>query len=111
VRNAREALGARGGSVRVSVARERGLVVVRVEDDGQGLVPSIRAELFKPFVTSKKGGTGLGLAIARKVVREHGGEIGVADSALGGACFWFRLPLERTGEACVEVRSGAEARA
>lgn len=111
VRNAREALGERGGRVRVSVARERGQVVVRVEDDGEGLVPSVRAELFKPFVTSKRGGTGLGLAIARKVVREHGGEIGVADSILGGACFWFRLPLERTGQACVEVRSGVEARA
>jgi len=111
VRNAREALGARGGRVRVSVAHERAQVLVRVEDDGEGLVPSIRAEIFKPFVTSKKGGTGLGLAIARKVVREHGGEIGAGDSDLGGACFWFRLPVESAAGSSVEVRSGSEARA
>lgn len=111
VRNAREALGSRGGRVRVSVLRESGQVLVRVEDDGEGIVPSVKAEIFKPFVTSKKSGTGLGLAIARKVVREHGGEIGVGDSNLGGACFWFRLPVEREAMASVEVRSGHEARA
>ena len=111
VRNACEALGARGGRVRISVTREGNGVLVRVEDDGEGLVPSVRAEIFKPFVTSKKGGTGLGLAIARKVVREHGGEIGVGDSALGGACFWFRLPAEAPGERSVEVRSEAQGKA
>jgi len=111
VRNAREALDARGGRVRLSLVKERAHVLLRVEDDGEGLIPSVRAEIFKPFVTSKKGGTGLGLAIARKVVREHGGEIGVADSSLGGACFWFRLPFECPREAPAEVRSDDEARA
>jgi PAS domain S-box-containing protein len=92
VRNSREALET-GGHVRLAAAMDGpGQVLLSVEDDGPGLAPSIRASLFTPFVTSKAAGTGLGLAIARKIVREHGGEIGVRDSALGGAAFWIRLP-------------------
>lgn len=100
VRNAREALPA-GGRVRLSAAREgRTHLVIAVDDDGPGLSPGVRASLFKPFVTSKLGGTGLGLAIARKIVREHGGEIEARDGALGGASFWIRLPTakERFGQ-------------
>jgi signal transduction histidine kinase len=91
-RNALEAL-APGGRVRLT-AQGDGAAHVRftVEDDGPGILPSVRAELFKPFVTTKAGGTGLGLAIARKVVIEHGGEIGVGQGRLPGACFWIRLP-------------------
>ncbi len=105
VRNAKEAL-ERGGHVRLSAAREgRAHVRLRVEDDGPGIAPSVRGELFKPFVSSKANGNGLGLAIARKVVREHGGEMGVEDGALGGACFWIRLPASL--ETCGQVRTRA----
>ncbi|TAH37224.1 MAG: PAS domain S-box protein [Planctomycetota bacterium] len=94
VHNAREAAG-EGARVRISIERENERHVrLQVEDNGPGILPSVRAQLFKPFVTSKSEGTGLGLAIARKIVLEHGGEIGVGDSSLGGACFWIRLPLE-----------------
>jgi PAS domain S-box-containing protein len=91
VRNAREALDD-GGRVRLSATLEGRELVLRVEDDGPGIPASLRGELFKPFVTSKPGGSGLGLAIARKIVREHGGELDVDTSTLGGACFRIRIP-------------------
>lgn len=95
VRNAREAL-PKGGRVRLGAVREgRTHLLISVDDDGPGIAPAVRASLFKPFVTSKLGGTGLGLAIARKIVREHGGEIGVRDGVLGGASFWIRLPTAK----------------
>jgi PAS domain S-box-containing protein len=98
VRNACQAL-VTGGRVRVRVEREgEANLLVLVEDDGPGIAPALREDLFKPFVTTRQGGTGLGLAIARKIVREHGGEIGVRDGALGGACFWIRLPRGDAGE-------------
>ncbi len=106
LRNALEAL-TEGGRVRLSAARE-GATHLRlcVEDDGPGIPASVRSELFKPFVTSKPSGTGLGLAIARKVVREHGGEIGVEDGSLGGARFWIRMPLAGDAFAQVRMRAG-----
>jgi len=109
VRNAREALG-EGGTLRIAAELDgRSNVLVSIEDDGPGIPPEIRSGLFKPFVTSKPGGTGLGLAIARKIVREHGGEMDVRRSELGGACFWIRLPVAK--ERSDRVRTSAPASA
>jgi len=95
VRNACEALEG-GGHLRLSAVREgKTKVLISIDDDGPGIPPEVRAGLFKPFVTSKPGGTGLGLAIARKIVREHGGDMGTREGALGGASFWIRLPSLR----------------
>ena len=44
---------------------------------------------------SGQDGVGLGLAIVRRIVEAHGGEVGVANRAGGGARFWFELPTEQ----------------
>ena len=52
------------------------LLLIEVADDGPGLPPKARENLFRPFAGSARpGGTGLGLAIAREVMRAHGGDI------------------------------------
>jgi signal transduction histidine kinase len=68
--------------------------LLRVEDSGPGLSDEAREHLFTPFFSQKPGGTGLGLAIARKVAREHGGDLVYFPSDLGGAGFELRLPRE-----------------
>jgi len=68
--------------------------LVEVEDDGPGIAPEIRANLFQPFVTAgKKNGLGLGLALARQTVLDHGGDMWVDSAAGSGAVFRFRLPV------------------
>ncbi|OYW03702.1 MAG: hypothetical protein B7X11_03275, partial [Acidobacteria bacterium 37-65-4] len=94
-RNAAEAhlqSGRGNGRVRLSCGLEPEGATIRVEDDGPGLSPEAAQELFVPFASQKPGGTGLGLAIARKIVREHGGELSPFASPLGGAGFRIRLP-------------------
>jgi C4-dicarboxylate-specific signal transduction histidine kinase len=71
---------------------ERGGWVI-VEDNGPGVVETCREQIFSPFFTTKAEGTGLGLVVAREIVREHGGDLTVGDSALGGAAFQLRLPV------------------
>lgn len=68
-------------------------VQLRVEDNGPGVPAELRPTLFDPYVTHKDGGTGLGLAIVKKIVIEHGGQIEVRESPLGGALFSIELPL------------------
>jgi len=86
-----------GTTVTVSVARDDGTAVLRVHDDGPGIDPSIRDELFERFARADRsrarqtGGTGLGLSIARAIVDAHGGSIRV-DSAPGDTTFEVRLP-------------------
>jgi signal transduction histidine kinase len=70
-----------------------------VKDNGIGIDSSELDKLFKPFSktssrpTSGEISSGLGLAIADKVVRLHGGEIGVQSKINEGSTFYFTLPL------------------
>jgi PAS domain S-box-containing protein len=83
------------GNVRVETALEGERAVVRVRDDGPGILPEHRERLFDPFFTTKPAGegTGLGLYISHQIVRGHGGEIRVASTPGQGACFEVRLPF------------------
>lgn len=61
------------------------------DDSGPGVPEAMRKTLFEPFVTGKSHGLGLGLGIAQDIVREFGGELEMAHSALGGAAFCVTL--------------------
>jgi signal transduction histidine kinase len=64
-----------------------------VADDGPGLPPKARDNLFRPFAGSARpGGTGLGLAIAREIMRAHGGDITLTASTAQGTTFCLTLP-------------------
>jgi signal transduction histidine kinase len=68
-----------------------------VSDDGPGLPPKARTNLFTPFAGSARpGGTGLGLAIAREIMRAHGGDILLERSDASGTAFALVLPTNDT---------------
>ena len=70
--------------------RDHRYLTVTIDDDGPGIPPDMREEVFKPFLrlddarNQDEGGTGLGLAIARDIARSHGGDITLGDSPMGG---------------------------
>ncbi len=70
---------------------------LRVDDNGPGIAPERRERVFEPYESTRKEGTGLGLAIVKKVVLDHGGEVRVDESELGGAAIVIRLPLHALG--------------
>lgn len=84
---------AEGGRIAVALELSGEQARIRVEDDGPGIPPDIRKQIFNPFFTTRERGTGLGLAVAQSVLLAHGGGIQVGESALGGACFEICLPL------------------
>lgn len=65
--------------------------VIRVDDDGPGVDPALRDQLFEPFATGRSDGTGLGLALAREVALAHGGDL-VYVALPEGARFEMELP-------------------
>ena len=76
-------------------APEEGAEIV-ICDDGPGLDPARRGDLFQPFVTGRKDGTGLGLWICRNIVERYGGSITATNRSdqLRGAQFSVRLRSE-----------------
>jgi two-component system, NtrC family, nitrogen regulation sensor histidine kinase NtrY len=82
------------GYVRISLVKEDNYYRVSFEDSGNGVKEEDVNKLFKPNFTTKSSGTGLGLAISRNIVEQSGGQVGYKTSELlGGADFWFTLPV------------------
>jgi signal transduction histidine kinase len=89
------ALQAGASRVAVSARRTDGHLLIEVADNGPGLPPRARDNLFQPFAASARpGGSGLGLAIARDLMRAHGGDIRLARSDAEGTVFELDLPME-----------------
>ncbi|WP_431857052.1 sensor histidine kinase [Azospirillum sp.] len=91
----RNAVQAGADSVTVEARRTDGRLVLTVTDNGPGLPPRARENLFQPFAGSARaGGTGLGLAIAREIARAHGGDLRLVESTGSGTVFALELPVE-----------------
>jgi signal transduction histidine kinase len=86
-------------TVTLAVREDGGAAVVSVADDGPGIPPDRRDEVFERFRrldgarTAPAGGAGLGLAIAREIVVAHGGTIAVDPAHGPGARLVITLPL------------------
>ena len=93
VRNAIDALSGRGGSITVKVSATGHSARLAVSDDGPGVPPEIRSNLFEPGFSTKAGGWGIGLALARRIVEDvHGGRLEMEPSEVG-ATFVATLPV------------------
>ncbi|RWM30973.1 ATP-binding protein [Mesorhizobium sp.] len=85
-------------TVEVQANHGRGSLTVTIDDDGPGIAPDKREEVFKPFLRLDEArnldasGTGLGLSIARDIARSHGGDISLEDSPLGGLRAVIKVP-------------------
>ncbi len=85
--------------VRITGKREPQFVTITVDDDGVGIAPAYREEVFRPFYrldearNQDDAGAGLGLAIARDIARSHGGDITLSDSPMGGLRAAVRIPV------------------
>src|ERR1700732_673889 len=86
-------------SISITGHRDHRWLTVTVDDDGPGIPPQLREEVFKPFLrlddarNQDEVGTGLGLAIARDIARSHGGDILLSDSPMGGLRATVRVPV------------------
>jgi two-component system sensor histidine kinase KdpD len=78
------------------------MVKIAVEDEGPGILPSIRERVFERFyrangngmMSDRIGGIGMGLAIAKGIVEAHGGQIWIEDTGSGrGARIVFTVPV------------------
>lgn len=93
--NARDA--APGAVVTVVLTAAGSSHEIRVKDTGPGFAPEIRARLFEPFHTTKRGGSGLGLASCLAIVQAHGGGMALGEGPGGEVV--IRLPARPVDQA------------
>jgi C4-dicarboxylate-specific signal transduction histidine kinase len=100
--NAEQAIVHRNAAIRRVIIRtgdRDGWAWIEVEDSGPGVPPEHEPKLFQPFYTTKPvgEGTGLGLSVSYDIIRTHNGRIGYRRGAMGGAVFFFELPIVHPG--------------
>ena len=97
VTNAADAVPDNNGVIHITATRTaEKFLEIQIADNGPGIPPDMRDSIFEIFFSTKgTHGTGLGLASARKIAREHGGDLVLVDRD-DGACFKLILPLEKT---------------
>jgi signal transduction histidine kinase len=86
--------------IEIRASRTEDAWLVEVLDNGIGIPPEHRSQVFEMFrrlqPRSQHPGTGMGLAICRRVVERHGGRIMVDANDGGGSAFRFTLPIRET---------------
>ncbi|MBO0766841.1 MAG: HAMP domain-containing protein [Hyphomicrobiaceae bacterium] len=88
-----------GGYVVIRASTDKEWLNIDVDDDGPGIPPAERDNVFRPFYrlgngrNQDTGNTGLGLAIARDIARSHGGDIALSESSMGGLRATVRVPI------------------
>ena len=97
IQNAIEAVPEGAGRVEVIGSATDDAVVLLVRDNGPGIPPEVREQIFTPFFTTKGPGKGmgLGLTITWRVVKGHGGTLEVRSQVGQGTEFEVRLPRRR----------------
>ena len=76
-----------GGEIQVVTGRKGPEAFLEIRDNGPGVPPERRKEIFKPYFTTHQKGTGLGLAVVQQIVLAHGWEIECLSNEPKGAVF------------------------
>lgn len=87
-----------GSPVRIAILTDQDDVVIQIADEGPGVPPEVRDEVFEKFArwrppgNEDRPGSGLGLFITRSIARELGGDAVLGSAARGGTILRIRIP-------------------
>ncbi|HEU5080909.1 MAG TPA: ATP-binding protein [Opitutaceae bacterium] len=91
IKNAMEAMQP-GGKLRIKTRVDDDFVSLIFADTGSGIKQEDLVRLFQPYHTTKPGGHGLGLMIVQRIMREHGGQVGVESAEGVGTVVTLQFP-------------------
>lgn len=88
------------GSIILLIKKNIDTLELEIRDQGVGIPENELNTIFNKFQQSSltengSGGTGLGLAICKEIIEGHHGVLGVRNNPEGGACFYFKVPLDQ----------------
>lgn len=83
-----------GGVITLGADLDNDQIKLTFSDQGRGISPDDIGKIFQPYFTTRDVGIGLGLAITERIIREHGGSIGVESDLGRGTTFTVLLPKQ-----------------
>ena len=83
-----------GGVIRVKIQSDEERFYLRFGDSGTGIKHDELSHVFQPYHTTKKGGTGLGMRIVQRIMREHGGQVGIDSKEGVGTLVTLEFPKQ-----------------
>jgi len=92
IKNAKQAIGEKEGSIVIRWKRESTDVVITIDDNGPGIEKM--DNLFVPFFSTKPDGSGIGLVLSRQIAEENGGSLDLFNREQGGCRVIIRLPVD-----------------
>ena len=93
ISNAVEAMGP-GGRLKIKSRADDDSVQLLFGDSGVGIKQEDLARLFEPYHTTKPGGHGLGLMLVQRIMRDHGGQVGIESKAGVGTVVTLTFPQQ-----------------
>jgi len=90
-KNAMEAMQP-GGRLKIKSRADDDSVYLLFGDSGAGIKQEDLARMFQPYHTTKPGGHGLGLMIVQRIMREHGGQVGLESKEGVGTIVTLQFP-------------------
>ena len=93
VKNAMEAMQP-GGKLRVLARSDDEFVYIQFIDTGSGISEDELSRILQPYYTTKKEGHGLGMMIVQRIIRDHGGQLGIESSKGEGTAITLQFPQQ-----------------
>ncbi|MEM8867721.1 MAG: ATP-binding protein [Verrucomicrobiota bacterium] len=91
IKNAMEAMQP-GGQLRIVASSDEDNIQLQFIDTGSGITEEDLARVFQPYFTTKETGHGLGMMIVQRIMREHGGQIGIESREGTGTVITLQFP-------------------
>lgn len=105
LKNARQAMKS-GGTIKVVASHDDEFVYLRVADPGEGIPEEELPRVFQPYFTTKQGGHGLGMMIVERILRDHGGQVGIDSKKGVGTVVTLQFPQKHRRVRLLEGGSG-----
>jgi PAS domain S-box-containing protein len=93
VKNAMEAMQP-GGKLRVLARSDDEFVYLQFIDTGSGISEDELSRILQPYYTTKKEGHGLGMMIVQRIIRDHGGQLGIESRKGEGTAITLQFPQQ-----------------
>jgi len=93
IKNAMEAMPS-GGKLKILAKRDDDFIYMQFIDTGSGIAEDDLARILQPYYTTKKEGHGLGMMIVQRIMRDHGGQLGIESKQAQGTVITLQFPQQ-----------------